>query len=60
MLRFVIEMIGADRVMMGSDMPFPIGDDEPMKIVNAAGLQPDQVASITGGWPQSCFGFSER
>ena len=30
-LRFVVEMIGADRVMMGSDMPFPIGDKEPMK-----------------------------
>ena len=32
-LRFVVEMIGADRVMLGSDMPFPIGDEEPMKIV---------------------------
>ncbi len=48
-LRFVVEMIGADRVMMGSDMPFPIGDEEPAKIVAAAGLKPDQVASITGG-----------
>jgi len=25
-LRFVIEIMGADRVMLGSDMPFPIGD----------------------------------
>jgi aminocarboxymuconate-semialdehyde decarboxylase len=48
-LRFVVEMIGADRVMMGSDMPFPIGDDTPGKIIAAAGLKPDQVASITGG-----------
>ena len=37
-LRFVVEMIGADRVMMGSDMPFPIGEDEPMKVVAEAGL----------------------
>src|SRR5262249_5659221 len=28
-LRFVVEMLGADRVMMGSDMPFPIGDEAP-------------------------------
>ena len=48
-LRFVVEMIGADRVMMGSDMPFPIGDEEPAQIVAAAGLQPAQAASITGG-----------
>jgi aminocarboxymuconate-semialdehyde decarboxylase len=54
-LRFVVEMIGADRVMMGSDMPFPIGDDEPAKIIAAAGLKPDQVASITGGLAQKLF-----
>ena len=54
-LRFVVEMIGADRMMMGSDMPFPIGDEEPAKIVTAAGLKPDQVASITGGLAQRIF-----
>ncbi|TMJ33328.1 MAG: hypothetical protein E6G96_04950 [Alphaproteobacteria bacterium] len=48
-LRFVTEIIGADRVMMGSDMPFPIGDEEPTRIVAAAGLDPDAVKSINGG-----------
>ena len=37
-LRFVVEMMGADRVMMGSDMPFPIGEEDPAQIVSAAGL----------------------
>src|SRR5947209_8181312 len=54
-LRFVVEMIGADRVMMGSDMPFPIGDEEPFKIIAAAGLKPDQVASISGGLAAKLF-----
>jgi aminocarboxymuconate-semialdehyde decarboxylase len=54
-LRFVVEMIGADHVMMGSDMPFPIGDWAPAKIVSAAGLAPDQVASITGGLAAKLF-----
>ena len=58
-LRFVIEMMGADHVMLGSDMPFPIGDHEPMKIVAAAGLKPDQVAAINGGTARSCFAFNE-
>jgi len=48
-LKFVIEMMGTERLMMGSDMPFPIGDLEPMKIVAEAGLSPAQVASINGG-----------
>ena len=54
-LRFIVEVIGADRVMMGSDMPFPIGDEEPAKIIAAAGLKPDAVASITGGLAQKLF-----
>ena len=54
-LRFVVEMMGADRVMMGSDMPFPIGDEEPTKIIAAAGLKPDHVASITGGLAAKLF-----
>ncbi len=54
-LRFVVEMIGADRVMMGSDMPFPIGEDEPMKVVAEAGFTPAQAASINGGLAQKLF-----
>lgn len=57
-LRFVIEMMGADRVMLGSDMPFPIGDHEPMTIVTKAGLKPDQVAAINGGTAQKLFRIS--
>jgi hypothetical protein len=36
-------------------MPFPIGDEEPAKIVMAAGLKCDEVASITGGLAQKLF-----
>jgi aminocarboxymuconate-semialdehyde decarboxylase len=54
-LRFVVEMIGAERVMMGSDMPFPIGDEEPAKIIADARLTPDQAASMTGGLAQKLF-----
>jgi aminocarboxymuconate-semialdehyde decarboxylase len=48
-------MIGTDRVMMGSDMPFLIGDEEPAEIVLPAGLKPNEVASITGGLAQKRF-----
>ena len=55
MLRFVIEIMGADRVMLGSDMSFPIGDHEPMTIVKNTGLKPDQVEAINGGTAQKLF-----
>jgi aminocarboxymuconate-semialdehyde decarboxylase len=54
-LKFVIEMMGSERIMMGSDMPFPIGDLEPLKIVAEAGLSAAQVASISGGLAQRLF-----
>ncbi len=54
-LKFVIEMMGTERLMMGSDMPFPIGDTEPMKIVAAAGLNSAQITSINGGLAERLF-----
>lgn len=54
-LKFVIEMLGTERLMMGSDMPFPIGDAEPMKIVAEASLTPAQIASINGGLAARLF-----
>jgi aminocarboxymuconate-semialdehyde decarboxylase len=54
-LKFVVEMIGTERLMMGSDMPFPIGDTEPLKIVSAAGLDAAQTASINGGLAARLF-----
>ena len=54
-LKFVIEMLGTERLMMGSDMPFPIGDTEPMKVIADAGLTPAQTASINGGLAARLF-----
>ena len=54
-LKFVVEMIGTERLMLGSDMPFPIGDPEPLKIVSAAGLSASQVARINGGLAAEIF-----
>ena len=54
-LRFVVDMMGADRIMLGSDMPFPIGDMQPARIVAAAGLSPSDAASITGGLARTLF-----
>jgi aminocarboxymuconate-semialdehyde decarboxylase len=54
-LKFVVEMNGSERLMMGSDMPFPIGDTEPLKIVAAADLSKAQAGSINGGLAAKLF-----
>jgi aminocarboxymuconate-semialdehyde decarboxylase len=54
-LRFVADTMGAGRIMLGSDMPFPIGDAEPARIVDAAGLSPAERASVSGGLARELF-----
>jgi aminocarboxymuconate-semialdehyde decarboxylase len=54
-LRFVIEIVGADRIMMGSDSPFPIGDLAPTKVVAVAGVDATTAARINGGLAAELF-----
>jgi aminocarboxymuconate-semialdehyde decarboxylase len=56
-LKFLASKVGTDRMMMGSDAPFPIGDlTLPQKIITEAGFKPDEVASINGGLAAKIFG----
>ena len=59
-LKFVVEIMGTNHLMMGSDMPFPIGDTEPMKIVGEAGLSKTQSDSINGGLATRLFRFNDK
>jgi len=54
-LQFLAGKAGAARIMLGSDMPFPIGDMEPCKVVHAAGFAPAERAAIFGGNAQGVF-----
>ena len=52
-LSFLIEQVGYERVMLGSDMPFPIGDLEPMSILN--NIENEQRLSILGETTKKLF-----
>jgi aminocarboxymuconate-semialdehyde decarboxylase len=54
-LRFLATQVGADRIMLGSDMPFPIGDMAPAKVVAEAGFSGAEVESMTGGLARRLF-----
>jgi len=34
-LKFVVKLFGADRVMLGSDYPFPLGEDHPGELIKS-------------------------
>jgi len=56
-LRYLADIVGADRLMMGSDMPFPIGDLAPLKIVQETSFTDAERAGINGGVVQKLFGL---
>jgi aminocarboxymuconate-semialdehyde decarboxylase len=48
-LRALVDFAGAERVLLGSDYPFDMGDERPAEVVRALGLHPDEEGAILGG-----------
>ncbi|MBO3682279.1 amidohydrolase family protein [Streptomyces sp. NEAU-YJ-81] len=48
-LRHLIEEVGADRVVLGTDYPFDMGVDDPVARLDSAGLSPADRAAVAGG-----------
>jgi len=48
-LRSLVEFAGADHVLLGSDYPFDMGNENPVELVSSAGLGPLAEAAISGG-----------
>lgn len=54
-LRFLCDLAGADKVVLGSDHPFPIGDDTPTKIVTQTSLSDAERTLILGETAKRLF-----
>ena len=48
-LRFLADLAGADKIMLGSDFPFGIGDPDPCKLIDATALTTAEREGILGG-----------
>jgi len=48
-LRFLVDLVGVDRIMLGSDYPFPIGDLNPRGVIEISGLDEEDVSAIQWG-----------
>lgn len=49
MLQYIIDLVGADKVMQGSDYPFPLGEAIPGELVREAPLTNETKKIILGG-----------
>ncbi len=54
-LEFLAKKAQAERIMLGSDMPFPIGDPAPTRVVEGATFTEAQKKGILGGTAQGVF-----
>jgi aminocarboxymuconate-semialdehyde decarboxylase len=57
-LRHLIEVVGSDRVMLGTDYPFDMGETDPVGLIDATeGLSDEERAAIKGGNAARLFGL---
>jgi aminocarboxymuconate-semialdehyde decarboxylase len=59
-LRLLVEVMGAERVMLGTDFPFPLGELDPGSTVRACEtLSEDECAAVLGGNARRFFSLDE-
>ena len=49
MLQYVIDLVGAEKIMQGSDYPFPLGEANPGELVRSAPITNEQKSMILSG-----------
>ncbi len=58
-LRLLLEVMGEDCVMLGSDSPFPLGELSVGSLVRESGISADAKAKLLGGNAARFFGIEE-
>ena len=58
MLGYIIDLVGADRVMQGSDYPFPLGEAVPGELVRTAPLSDEMKKKVLGTSAREWLGIS--
>lgn len=56
-LGLLVDVMGDDRVMLGSDYPYPLGEQEVGKLIREAGFAPERTQRLLGGNAAGFFGL---
>jgi len=55
-LRFLLDIVGTERVMLGTDYPFDMGESDPVGVIDSvAGLSDDERQRLKGGTATALF-----
>lgn len=59
-VKFLIDRYGADHIMLGTDYPYDMGEDDPLGLIGRVeGLTQDQIDLIAGGNAARLLGFAD-
>jgi len=56
-LQFLVEVMGADRVLFGSDYPFPLGEERAGALIRESQFSPDTKTKLLGANAQTWLGL---
>jgi len=59
-LRYLLDVVGDDRVMLGTDYPFPLGEQQPGSGIDALKLQPRQRDRVFHGAALEWLGLPKQ
>lgn len=60
MLRYIVKLVGANRVALGSDYPFPLGENEPGKLIREMNFSDDVKEKLLSGSALEWLGLSKN
>ena len=56
-LNYLRDLVGIDRMMLGTDLPFPPGDPDPLTTLRDAGFDAADITQIVDTNPNALFRF---
>jgi aminocarboxymuconate-semialdehyde decarboxylase len=59
MLKYIVNLVGANRVALGSDYPFPLGEDCPGTLINECGFDKDTADWLNYKSAQEWLGITK-
>ena len=60
MLRYIVKLIGANRVALGSDYPFPLGENEPGKLIREMSFSDEIKEKLLSGSALEWLGLEKK
>jgi aminocarboxymuconate-semialdehyde decarboxylase len=58
MLRYLVDLMGPDRIALGSDYPFPLGEARPGELIDSCGFLQETRARLLHGTALEWLGIS--